>query len=456
MSLRRRLLVGLVVLVSAGLLASGFAVYTVLEGFLRGRIDQQLADSRQAVLNELAQGELFAGSFASGRSVIPSGTYGELRRPSGLVVRYFQPGRPVPSLPPTAGQGERFMTVSSDAGLAFRAMSTTLDEDLAGGTLFVALPLDEVEQTLRRLLATEIVVAAAVLALLAGLSFWVVRLGLRPLEEIASTAGAIAEGDLTRRVPRDEPNTEIGRLGRALNRMLTQIESAFAERTESEERLRRFVADASHELRTPLTSIRGYAELFRRGASERPEDLSRSMRRIEEEAVRMGMLVEDLLLLARLDQGRPLEVESVALGDLVRDAVDDFRAVDRGRPIDLEADEGVVVPGDEARLRQIVNNLLSNARTHTPPGTPVHVRVTNGDGRARLEVTDEGPGLPAEVVEKVFERFYRADPARARATGGTGLGLSIVAAIAAAHGGSVDAGTGPGGRGARFTVELPI
>ncbi len=455
MSLRRRLLVSLAVLVAAGLFASGAAVYTTLEGFLRERVDEQLADSRAAVLSELVQGEV-PRSFTTGRSVIPSGTYGELRRPSGLVVRYFQPGRPAPALPPTAALGERFMTVASDAGVSFRVMSTTLDQDLQGGTLFVALPLDEVEQTLRRLLFTEIVVAAAVLALLLALTFWVVRRGLRPLDEIAGTAGAIAGGDLSRRVARDEAHTEIGRLGRALNRMLTQIESAFAERKASEDRLRRFVADASHELRTPLTSIRGYAELFRRGAAERPEDLARAMRRIEEEGARMGLLVDDLLLLARLDQGRPLDRGPVDLGALVRDAVDDFRAVDPERPIEVSANGAeVVVQGDEARLRQIVTNLLSNARTHTPAGTPVHLRLSNGDGRARLEVADDGPGLPPGVADRVFERFYRADPARARATGGTGLGLSIVAAIAAAHGGRVEAGSGPDGRGAWFAVELP-
>ncbi|HSH62458.1 MAG TPA: HAMP domain-containing sensor histidine kinase, partial [Acidimicrobiales bacterium] len=328
------------------------------------------------------------------------------------------------------------------------------------GALVVALPLREVQQTLRRLLVIEAVVTVAVLVLVGGVGFWVVRMGLRPLGQIEATAGAIAGGDLTRRIERDDERTEVGRLGRALNAMLGHIESAFAERTASEQRLRRFVADASHELRTPLTSIRGYAELFRRGASERPEDLSTAMRRIEEESGRMGVLVEDLLLLARLDQGRSLTRSPVDLVQVASDAVADLRVVDPDRPVslecgDLEGGAGVVVDGDESRLRQVAANLLSNARLHTPSGTPVHVRVRASHATAALEVADEGPGLPPEQSQRVFERFYRADPSRSRASGGSGLGLSIVAAIAGAHGGNATVESTPG-RGATFRVELPL
>jgi two-component system OmpR family sensor kinase len=241
----------------------------------------------------------------------------------------------------------------------------------------------------------------------------------------------------------------------ALNAMLGQIEDAFSRRAASEERLRRFVADASHELRTPLTSIRGYAELFRQGASERPEDLANAMRRIEEEATRMGGLVEDLLLLARLDQGRPLEQVPVDLFRLATDAVADARAVSPDRTITLTGDGPVVVTGDEARLRQVAANLLGNAAVHTPPGTPVHVRVLAEDGQARLDVRDEGPGLPPGVGDRVFERFFRADAARSRATGGSGLGLSIVSAVAEAHGGGARLEAAPG-PGAWFVVELPL
>jgi two-component system, OmpR family, sensor kinase len=455
MSLRARLLAGLLALAAAGLTVSAGAVYAATGTFLRQRIDQQLLDSRRPVLNELAQGERFLRRLPSGRSVIPTGTYGELRRSDGPVFRYRDPDGPNPKLPQQSPAGERFLTVGSDEpGLSYRVQSTPLEGD--SGTLLVAFPLNEVNQTLHRLLLTEGVVAAAVLGLLAGLALWVVRLGLRPLDHIAEVAGAIAAGDLSQRVAPAESRTEIGRLGLALNAMLAQIEDAFGQRRASEERLRRFVADASHELRTPLTAIRGYSELFRRGAAERPEDLARAMRRIEDEATRMGVLVDDLLLLARLDQGRPLELRPVDLVPLAADAIGDLQAVDATRPVRFDHPTTLIVAGDEARLRQVVGNLVGNATQHTPVGTPVHVSLLQHEDRAILQVADEGPGIPPEAREQIFERFYRADPARARTTGGSGLGLSIVAAIAAAHGGSARAGDRAGGPGACFTVELPI
>jgi two-component system OmpR family sensor kinase len=307
-----------------------------------------------------------------------------------------------------------------------------LAQPLTGGqgSLIVAIPLTEVDQTLGRLLLIAGAVTGGVVVVLGLLSWWLVRRELRPLEEIGDTAGAIAAGDLSQRVAQEDPRTEVGRLGLALNAMLAQIEQAFAERKASEERLRRFLADASHELRTPLTSIRGYAELFRRGANERQEDLRKSMRRIEEESARMGVLVEDLLLIARLDQDRPLEREHLDLAKLAGDSVADARAADPLRKIGLDASVPVVVFADEARLRQVAGNLLANAQVHTPPGTPVTVRVIAEDGNAVLEVADGGPGLSPEQVERAFEPFYRSDPSRDRATGGAGLGLAIVAAIA--------------------------
>ena len=255
--------------------------------------------------------------------------------------------------------------------------------------MIVAIPLADVDHTLHHLFLVEIVVAFGVLLALA-VAWWVIKLGLRPLEDMQQTAGAIAAGDLSRRVDVVDENTEVGRLGIALNEMMQQIETAFAARAASEGRLRRFVGDASHELRTPLTSIRGYAELFRRGAADRPEDLAKAMRRIEEEADRMGSLVDDMLLLARLDQGRPLERQPVDLTRITRDAVDDARAVAPNRPIDYSPNGAVFVPGDEARLRQVLGNLLQNANRHTPPDTPVHVQVLNGDDEAVIEVADEG------------------------------------------------------------------
>jgi two-component system OmpR family sensor kinase len=346
-----------------------------------------------------------------------------------------------------------FSTKAAEPGATgFRVVVAALNS--GHGYLVVAVPMNDVVQTLHRLLVIELVATGAVVAGVGGLALVVVRTGLRPLEDIGRTAGAIAAGDLSRRVERAEPRTEVGRLGLSLNAMLAQIQAAFEARQASEGRLRRFVGDASHELRTPLTSIRGYAEMFRRGAADRPDDLAIAMRRIEEESSRMGVLVDDLLLLARLDQGRPLERQPVDLGKVAADAVHDARAVEPDRPIALEAPGPAVVLGDELRLRQVAANLLANARQHTPPTAAVRVGVRQENGSVVLEVADDGPGLFPEEADKVFERFYRADPSRNRNLGGTGLGLSIVAAVAEAHGGRARVESTPG-EGARFWVELP-
>jgi two-component system OmpR family sensor kinase len=321
-----------------------------------------------------------------------------------------------------------------------------------GGTLVTAVPLNPTNQTLNSLVHVEILVSIVVVVALLVLALWIVSFGLRPLEEMTETAGAIAAGDLSQRVRRPEERGEVGRLGSALNGMLSQIEAAFAERTASESRLRRFVADASHELRTPLTSIRGYAELLRKDALVDDASRRRAAERIEHEASRMGLLVDDLLLLARLDQGRPLERFSIDLGTVVRDAVEAARAVDRQRRISLEVSGEVRVSGDAARLRQVFDNLLRNAVIHTPAGTPVHVSVRRDGQRAVITVADEGPGLAVDQSARLFDRFYRGSEAR---TGeGTGLGLSIVSALAAAHGGRALVESAPG-RGTVFTVELP-
>ena len=284
------------------------------------------------------------------------------------------------------------------------------------------------------------------------------RVGLRPLGRIEHTAAAIAGGDLSQRVENDDPRTEVGRLGGALNTMLGQIEEAFDERTASENRLRRFIADASHELRTPLAAVRAYAELFDRGARERPEDLERSMNGIQRESRRMGLLVDDLLLLARLDQGRPLERKPVELEDVARDAVEAARTLDPGREIELDAPVAVEVQGDRERLRQILDNLLANVRAHTPAGSAATVRVLNGGDSAVIEVADAGPGLSDEQLSHAFERFYRGDASRSRDAGGAGLGLAIISAIAESHGGSatvVNKGRN-GGHGLTVRVVIPL
>jgi two-component system OmpR family sensor kinase len=293
-----------------------------------------------------------------------------------------------------------------------------------------------------------------VLAGIAAVGLWVVRLSLRPLEAISTTAAAIAGGELSRRIERADDRTEVGRLGMSLNAMLAQIESAFKAREASERKLRRFVADASHELRTPLAAVRAYAELFTRGAASRPDDLARSMTGITRESERMSLLVDDLLLLARLDEGRPLEREQVELDEVVGEAVETARTLDPERPLELELQPAAVI-GDRDRLRQIVDNLLANVRAHTAPQTPVRVSIERVNGSARVTVADSGAGIPAEQAEHVFERFYRTDASRTRTSGGVGLGLSIVAAVAQAHGGSVAVDSAVG-NGASFSIDLPL
>ena len=474
MSLRRRLVVGVLVLAAIALVGADVATYASLRSFLLSRTDSSLETDHRAVESVL---QTASSCEAVGRSV--PGVFVQLRtRDTGQVVcstgvtdisrppggNRLQPGpfpqRAPPKLPGTitglsrkGPEPTRYFDAPATKGGTHYRVRASLDPEIPY-MLVVATPLDDVYSTLHRLLLIELLVTAAVLAAIVGLGLWVVRLGLRPLDAIGETSAAIAAGDLSRRVERAEERTEVGRLGLALNAMLAQIESAFKARAASEEKLRRFVADASHELRTPLAAIRAYAELFTRGAERRPEDLARSMAGITRESERMSLLVEDLLLLARLDEGRPLEREPVELDEVVGEAVDTALTVEPERPISLDAERAVVL-GDRDRLRQIVDNLLANAREHTPPEMPVHVSVTTLDGAARIEVEDAGPGMEPEEAERVFERFYRADQSRSRANGGVGLGLSIVAAVAEAHGGEVSAHSEPG-KGSTFRITLPL
>ncbi|HET6505439.1 MAG TPA: HAMP domain-containing sensor histidine kinase, partial [Baekduia sp.] len=394
---------------------------------------------------------------------LPPGTYGQRREGDGRVlgqrrVRYSS-SEPVLASPklPSSVPLNTLLTVGSkgSSGLQYRVYAHQDPED--SGITVAAVPLIEVNSTLHRLLLVEALVIAGVLLALGVSAWFVVRLGLRPLSRIEVTAGQIAAGDLSRRVSPATPKTEVGRLGIALNAMLDRLEQAFAARTASEERLRQFLADASHELRTPLASIRGYAELFRMGATSDPEDMERSMRRIEAEATRMGVLVEDLLTLARLDEIPEVEKAAVDLGRLVADAADDARAVAPDRAVRVEVREPAIVLGDANGLRQVVLNLVRNALVHTPPGTPLELSAgAAAPGTVEVVVRDHGPGLPTDDPDALFQRFWRAEHDRGRERGkaGAGLGLAIVAALAAAHGGRVTAENAPGG-GARFTVTLP-
>jgi two-component system OmpR family sensor kinase len=326
-----------------------------------------------------------------------------------------------------------------------------------GGTTFVtAASLRSLEQAVNSLMRALVVVGLLALAAASLASWWVIRHGLRPVDRMVETAAAIAAGDLSRRVSDADPDTELGRLGTALNEMLGQIETGIQERAAGEAKLRRFVADAAHELRTPLTSLRGYAELYRQGALPTTEAVGNAMGRIESEGARMARLVDDLLLLARTDQGRPLEKEPVDLVRLAREAAGDFAAADPGRPVTSELDGSAVVVGDPIRLRQAIDNLLANVRAHTPPGTPARVSVQRNGRWAEVTVADEGPGIPAQEQPRVFERFWRGDPARGRTSdGGAGLGLSIVEALVRAHGGAVTVDSASG-QGTAFTIRLPL
>jgi two-component system OmpR family sensor kinase len=466
-SLRMRLLLAITGFVLVGLVVAGSTTYVLLRSYLVQRVDQQLHVAQDPVAHVLVTGEPDPiGGGAPGETAVlfPPGTCGEIVDGrdvlAGPKFTYGSHGPP-PSLPSLApGTAPRTFTAGAvgDDSLRYRVLAQTIVAPVlpnGKGVLVVAIPLTEVTQTLDHLLLVEGLVAVAVLVGLGALSWWTVRRELRPLERIEGTAGAIAAGDLSQRVDVVDPRTEVGRLGRSLNAMLAQIEHAFAERTASEARLRRFLADASHELRTPLTSIRGYSELFRRGARTRPEDLATSMRRIEEEAARMGVLVDDLLLLARLNQGRPLERAPVDLVRIAADAVDDAWAVASERQISLESPTSLTVDGDELRLREVAANLLSNAVEHTPAGSPIEVRLFEEEGQAVLDVRDHGPGLSEGEQASVFEPFYRSDPSRARERGGAGLGLAIVGAIVAAHGGEVRVSSQPG-EGTTFRVRLPL
>jgi len=345
--------------------------------------------------------------------------------------------------------------VASDGSAAESGFRVLVRPTPRGDAVMVAEPLAEVEASMSRLMLAEIIVTGSILAVLALVGWWVVRLGIRPVKQMAAAASAIGSGDLSHRVPEATPGTEVGDLGVALNKMLEQIETAFGTQRRSEERLRQFVADASHELRTPVATVRGYSELYRTGGLSDPARLDDAMRRSEQEAIRMGALVDDLLVLARLDQGRPLAAGPVRLDVIAHDAVLDACARQPDRTIHLEARHPVPVLGDEGRLRQVVTNLVANSLVHTPPETSVWLRVAARGDTATIAVHDDGPGVPPDVAAKVFERFYRADPMRARSRGGSGLGLSIVQAIVTAHGGRVGIESHPG-CGTTFTVSLPL
>ena len=471
-SLRARLLAAVLVVAAVGLLLLAAITYAEQRSYQLDRIDDQARAGAGAVEGALAErgigehqepdGDRHGGPPRGGGPGVglPAGTYGQLRDASGNVIPgaefvfdYEKNVTAEPAIPAKLAVGKA-QTVSGRNGdhAEYRVVATR-DRGSTGITV-VAIPLRDVDQRLNRLLVVEGFVIAGVLTLLAAVAWILVRVGLLPLDRIGHTASRIAGGDLSHRVAGADARTEVGRVGLALNAMLDRLERAFAERQASEDRLRQFIADASHELRTPLASIRGYAELFRMGAASKPADVEKSMRRIEDEAARMGVLVEDLLTLARLDEVADAPHAKVDLAKLARDATDDARATAPGRAIEIAGDSTAVVLGDAHQLRQVLANLVRNALVHTPADTPVEVNVGREDGEVRLEVRDHGPGLPTDDPNALFERFWRAEGGRERGKSGAGLGLAIVAGIVGAHGGRVTASNAPGG-GAAFVVTLP-
>ncbi|MEO5608695.1 MAG: HAMP domain-containing sensor histidine kinase [Ornithinibacter sp.] len=455
--LRRRLVAIVGLLVGAALVLTSLVTAYLMYVNLTGRVDAELRSVARPVAAQAFD------DLRTRDTTFPSNYAFELQSQFGDVLRLPTGQKSSPELPdlavddPRVRTGEPFTVPSADGRVKWRFVAgRVVGED---ATFAVGIPLDGVTQTVTRLLLTTGLIGTLVLVLSLVLARYAVRRAFRPLSRIEDTAAAIAAGDLTQRVPVRQADDEVTSLSHSLNTMLARIESSFAVRERSEERMRQFVADASHELRTPLATVRGYAELYRQGAVSDRAGVTAAMERIEAESGRMSGLVEDLLTLARLDDAPEAETGQVDLTVLAADAVADARVRAPDRRISLLGVDGELGPtlvrGSEPRLRQVVTNLLANALRHTPEGTPVEIALGSDAGAAVLEVRDHGPGVPAQVATRVFERFYRADPSRGRGTGGgSGLGLAIVAAIVATHHGQVGVADTDGG-GATFVVRLP-
>jgi len=471
MTLRLRLVVGLVILVLTGLAIFGFSTYTLYARTQYDRLDDELRNSiRSASCLLFTDSPLPPECSGTGRGGLPApdGTYAALLSADGTLLAddegaiegTFPPqatGRPrLPAISDPGKNGTLFTTGSSVGDGDWRVSVSRVAVIGAGGERFlivVAIPMTEVTESLHRLILIEGLAAGGVLLILAVGSWLILRRGLRPLEEMATSTRAITAGDLSQRVEPSDGRSEVGQLGLALNTMLSELEVAFQERDATEQRLRQFLADASHELRTPLTSIQGFAELFRLGADHPDLDLPTVMRRIEQESDRMKVLVEDLLLLARLDQPRPPRPTSIDLAVLCADACSDAHAIAPDRQVSLDAPEPVVIQGDRDHLHQAIANLVTNALRHTPAGTAIEVSARFVDGSAVVIVRDHGAGLDPTAMEHAFDRFWQADSARVGH--GSGLGLSIVESIAHEHGGTVSAANAIDG-GAVFTIRIPL
>ena len=465
-TLRRQFVAGGVALVTLASIVIGIAASLAVGRALLDRLDEELVDTARRLAVSLegpGAGQLNRPGFAVGTVVAIispdeiSGAYidadGNLQvlesdQVGNLASIEWVPGEP---------QIIRLLDIRGE----YRTLLVTSIEETQ---IVVGLPLQEIRVTIARLNIVIIAVVVIVVLVAASIGALLVRYALRPLDRITETAGAVTKQPLDRgdvrlalRVPPAYANTEseVGQVGAALNLMLDHVDEAFQSRFESEEKMRRFVADASHELRTPLASIRGYAELTKRGGEKLSTDMKQAVDRIESESIRMTSLVEDLLLLARLDEGHTLQMETVDLAQIVRDALSDAYVTSPEHEWGaVGVEEPVLITGDTAAIHQVVVNLLANARVHTPPGTAVDVRVKQSAHKTVLQVEDSGPGIPQDARKKLFERFARGDSSRARSSGSTGLGLSIVETIVRAHGGSVGLTSKPGKT--VFTVTLPV
>ena len=461
MTLRARLLITLGVLLAVALVLSGGLVIGLTRSSL---VDQLDADLRgQDRIDDVGPGPGSVDPAGRRFAVLVYDTNGQLIRslPSGLP---FAPD----SLPKMPDGGINALPLNQiveqpavDGSLDYRVRKVSGQLGPQPVLVVLGAPMAGVETAVGLLVRSLLIVGAVVLVLMLIIGWFIIRRDLRPLQQITGTAERISAGDLSQRVGVRNDNSEVGRLGHAFDAMLDQIQAAFESqqaalvaKERSESQLRQFVADASHELRTPLTAVRGYAELYRAGGLSEEAALEQAMARIGTESRRMGALVEDLLLLARLDQGRPLRSDPVVMTDLVNDALNDAHAVEPARPLNADVEAGVIVQGDEDRLRQVIGNLFTNVRVHTPTDTPVDVSLVAHDGVSELRVSDHGPGVDPDHVEHIFDRFYRADTGRSRDRGGAGLGLSIAASVTTAHGGTIAYSETPGG-GATFTLTLP-
>jgi two-component system OmpR family sensor kinase len=450
--IRRRLVVAVMVTITAVMGVAGVVVVSVLENRLVAAVDDQLTQLGKLLppVPGLLSGHLTTPPGIESHAIIEVGPDGEISSqiPSG-------PSTSPDPLPDITGLSATSAPVTlppvDDDGPNYRAVAIALPD---GGLLVAAIPLTDVDVTVAATRQILLVAGVGALVVAAAIVWLSIRHGFRPIDGMIHAAERIADGELTARTTAPNPASEVGHLSGALNAMLDRIEQAMATKTESEARMRRFVADASHELRTPLTSIRGYAELHRQGATS-PEEIARGMARIEREAQHMADLVEDLLLLARLDQARPLANDPVDLTRIVQEAVTDARPADPERSIVVELpDQPVIVRGDRPRLRQVLDNLLANIRDHTDPGTDAAITLTNGDGTAILTVADDGPGMNSDEAARAFERFWQAEPTATHPRRGAGLGLAITAELIAAHYGTITLDTAPG-RGTSFTITLP-